>query len=42
MSEKEKPKIIIQGAEGLNIVVTAATHTVEDEKGRILYKKKVK
>lgn len=41
--EKEKkPEITIRGAELLNIKVTSASHTVKDEKGKVLYEKRTK
>lgn len=35
--DKEKPRIVIKGAEALNVKVTSASHTVEDETGKIIY-----
>ena len=38
--ENEKPVIIIRGAEALNIQVRTASHTVKDEKDKVLYEKR--
>ena len=38
--EKEKPTIVIRGADALHIKVTSASHTVVDEKGKVLFERK--
>jgi len=42
VSEEEnvKPTIVIRGAEALNISVRTASHTVRDEKDKVLYEKR--
>lgn len=40
MSSEEKNKIVFSGAEYLNITVTDASHTVVDDKGKVLFEKR--